>query len=116
MNGTTIATQSSVITTLPARDSAEWTLQLWRSAERIVTSDPTPDRRRAYEVAIGESMAQLAPCATQQELTETYWSERLLFVTAGSSIRSDGRVLNSQVIAAAACWRRLAQLIGGAQA
>lgn len=111
MSVTSSVIETTVPEATPARDTFEWTLRVWRSADRVVTTDSNVARRRAYEDAIAEVLAQLHFCATSADLTDSFWSERLVFVAGQASIRRDGRALNTQVISAAACWRRLAQLM-----
>lgn len=104
-------TETTPTTTTGAKDTFEWTLRVWRSADRVITTDSNEARRQAYEDAVGEVMAQLGDCATTADLSNTFWSERLSMLSGAASIRPDGRVLNTQVVSAAACWRRLARLM-----
>jgi len=93
--------------------STEWTLQVWRSAAQAVATDPNVERRHAYEAAIGEMLTTLPANLTMQELAARFWSESLMMLAARVSVRRDGRVLNAQVIAAAACWRQLSYAVAG---
>ena len=111
MSVTSSVIESTVTEVTPARDTFEWTLRVWRSADRVVTTDSNVARRQAYEDAVGEVLAQLADHVTSTDLSASFWSERLVFIAGQASIRRDGRVLNTQVVSAAACWRRLAQLM-----
>jgi len=97
--------------TTASRDTFEWTMRVWRSADRVITTDANAARRQAYEDAASEVLARLGECATATDLSAYFWSEKLLMLVGAASIRPDGRTLNTQVIAAAACWRRLAQLV-----
>ena len=111
MSVTSSVIESTVTEVNPAKDTFEWTLRVWRSADRVVTTDSNGARRQAYEDAVNEVLAQLAFCVTSADLSTSFWSERLVLIAGKSSIRRNGRVLNTQVVSAAACWRRLAQLM-----
>lgn len=91
--------------------SVEWTLQVWRSAANSIATDPQAERRTAYVAAVAEMSVDLPEHFTTQELVTRFWSETLMMSAARASVRSDGRVLNAQVIAAAACWDAFSRVV-----
>ncbi len=106
--------ESTTSTTTQAQQSAqsvEWTLQLWRSAASVIATDPQTERRAAYVAAVAEMSVSMPESRTTQELVTRFWSEALMMMAARASVRSDGRVLNAQVIAAAACWEALERMV-----
>ena len=87
------------------------TLHVWRTAAQVVATDPLAVRQQAYEVAIMRTGTELPPYAHIKDLVDRYWSAELLAIAAVASLGQQGRVLNYQVVAAAACWRHLRHLL-----
>ncbi len=83
---------------------------MWRTAANVVATDPIETRRQAYEQAIALVNEQLQPYTSVRELADQFWMTNLQAVAAVASLQSAGKVLNHQVVAAAACWRRIHQL------
>ena len=98
--------------TTTMRASVEATLHLWRTAAQAVATDPRPERRGAYEAAIACVFAQLAPYTSMQALMAESWTIKLWSLAAAAGLNASGKVLNYQVVAAAACWQRLCQVLG----
>jgi hypothetical protein len=84
-------------------------LHLWHTAANVVATDPIPTRREAYEAAIALVAAQLARYHSMRELVAQAWNIKLWALAATAGLHLSGRVLNYQVVAAAACWQRLCQ-------
>ena len=84
-------------------------LQLWQTAAQVVASDPIATRKQAYEQAIDLVSSHLPPFTTVQDLANQFWQAELQATATVASLSATGRILNHQVIAAAACWNKVAQ-------
>jgi hypothetical protein len=93
------------------QSSVEATLHIWRTAAEAVTSDPLPERRQAYEAAIAEISEQLVAYTSLHALMVQSWSIELAAIAATAGLAHGGRVLNYQVVAGAACWQRLSEIM-----
>src|SRR5262249_42595708 len=86
-------------------DTRENLLRLWRSAAQVVRTDPVAARRAAYEAAIAEVRAQLPPHTSFEDLMNSYAEvSRAAIAVMATRLRRDGRLVNEQVVAGAACW------------
>ena len=102
------------ITTPRMHDQAASVLHIWRSAAEAIQTDPTLTRRQAYARAVADISAQMPLFTGVDELITYYWSGRMQASAAMASITQRGYVLNYQVIAAAACWQALPQIMRAA--
>ena len=102
------------ITTPRVHDQAASVLHIWRSADEAIQTDPTLARRQAYARAVDAIGAQMPSFTDVDELIAYYWSGRMQASAALASISQQGYVLNYQVIAAAACWQALPQVMRAA--
>jgi len=91
------------------RTSLAALLHLWQTAAQVVATDPIAPRKQAYEQAIDLVSPHLPPFTTVQDLANQFWQAELQATATVASLSATGRVLNHQVIAAAACWKRVAQ-------
>jgi hypothetical protein len=93
------------------RTSVEATLHVWRTAAQAVATDPQCERRRAYEAAIALVYARLCGAGSMAELVEQTWNSEMWALAAATALHESGKVLNYQVIAAAACWQRMREMV-----
>ena len=84
-------------------------VHLWQTAAQVVASDPIATRKQAYEQAIDLVSSHLPPFTTVQGLANQFWLAELQATATIASLSATGRILNHQVIAAAACWGKVAQ-------
>ncbi len=101
-----------VDTMLRGDDARENLLRLWRSAAQVVRTDPVAARRAAYEAAIDEVLAQLPPLSSFEALMDSYGAiSRAAIEVMATRLRRDGRLVNEQVVAGAACWAVLSSQV-----
>jgi hypothetical protein len=91
------------------RTSLAALLHLWQTAAQVVASDPIAVRKQAYEQAIDLVSSHLPPFTAVQDLANQFWQAELQAMATLASLSATGRILNHQVIAAAACWDKVAQ-------
>lgn len=91
------------------RTSVAALLHLWQTAAQVVASDPIATRKQAYEQAIDLVSSHLPPFTTVQDLANQFWQAELQATATVASLSTTGRILNHQVIAAAACWNKVVQ-------
>jgi hypothetical protein len=91
------------------RTSLAALLHLWQTAAQVVASDPVATRKQAYEQAIDLVSSHLPPFTTVHDLANQFWKAELQATATVASLSTTGRILNHQVVAAAACWGKVAQ-------
>ena len=106
MNGAPSGSVAVGVSSTPRGDDArENLLRLWRSAAQVVRTDPVAARRAAYEAAIDEVLAQLPSLGSFEALMDSYGTiSRAAIEVMATRLRRDGRLVNEQVVAGAACW------------
>jgi hypothetical protein len=92
-----------------SRTSLAALLHLWQTAAQVVASDPIATRKQAYEQAIDLVSSHLPLFTTVQDLANQFWQAELQATATIASLSETGRILNHQVVAAAACWSKVAQ-------
>jgi hypothetical protein len=92
-----------------SRTSLAALLHLWQTAAQVVASDPIVTRKQAYEQAIDLVSSHLPLFTTAQDLANQFWQAELQATATVASLSATGRILNHQVIAAAACWGKVVQ-------
>jgi hypothetical protein len=92
-----------------SRTSLATLLHLWQTAAQVVATDPIAARKQAYEHAIDLVSSQLPLFTTVQDLANQFWQAELQATATVASLSGTGRILNHQVVAAAACWGKVAQ-------
>ena len=87
------------------------TFHIWRMAAEVVATDADIHRRQAYQDIIAVTREQLLVAATVDELITTFGRYDMQVTAIRAALCRHGKVLNAEVIVAAACWQHLCLLM-----
>jgi hypothetical protein len=91
--------------------STEAMLAMWRMAADVVVTDSVAPRRQAYQEIIAVVCQQLQSATTIGAIMVLFGRGELHAIAIREALIGHGKVLNAEVIVAAACWQRLCALL-----
>lgn len=91
--------------------SREATLHMWRTAAEVVATDTVKQRRQIYQQSIDLVRHDLRTSATVDDIITAFGRSELHATAIRAALCHHGKVLNAEVIVAAACWQHLCALL-----